>query len=153
MPRPESKLHKIIDQIVIELKKIKTAGGYFTNLADTSVMTKPHVWYTFNAFPCVYVYYSDGTEEGLPGKNIRVTDTIKIVAKFKEDGTNDIPVQVSEFLTDLRYALSSNAQLRTSTGEDLVVKCSIARKDCDKGNMSPLGVLVIDLSVIYHEYQ
>lgn len=152
MTRPASKLRKILDQLEVELKKIKTDNGYFTQLLDNSIMRRPHVWATFNAFPCLYFYFSGSSQEKYPGKSIRKTDTIKIVVKFRETADNDIPIQVSEFLTDFEYLLSQNPHLTDEHGEDLVVLASIQRVDSDKGNLSPLNIVAIDLNVVYHEY-
>lgn len=149
MPRGDSMLKKIVNQLVTMLTGMTVANGYVT---DIKLVTKqPSRWSSFNEMPSAYVSYSLGSEELLPSRHNRVTEIIRLMIKYRDDGTNPIIDQVAETLTDLRYMLSNNHTLRTTTGEDLVTLAKLAQRDSDKGVMDPDGWLRVGIEVTYHE--
>lgn len=148
MPRGDSTLKKIVNQLVTMLTEMTTVNGYATNMK--LVTKQPSKWSTFNELPAAYISYSLGGEELLPNRHNRITEIIRVMFKYRDDGTNPIIDQVAETLTDLRYMLSNNHTLRTSGGEDLVVLAKLSNRDSDKGIMDPEGWLRVGIEVTYH---
>ncbi len=152
MPHPGySVLKKIIDQIVIELKKIKTANGYLTDINDEAITLFPSQWKALNIYPKVCVVYGDGMEELKGPRHVRRKKHIRLMFYLRSDINNPTPYQIGNLEVDLAYLFSENRTLQDSNGDDLCVILKVSSDRTSVGTFDPFEIWLVDLEVVYHE--
>lgn len=144
-------LSDIVDQLAIELKKIKTVNGYSTNVLDEAVIQDPDQWKTFALLPCVTIAYGGGSSQKKGSKYTRKVKTIRLLWKLRDDGVKTVIKQIGDLENDIEQVLAANPLLTTSLGEDLVIYTKLASDRSDKGALNPFAIWYVDLEIVYHE--
>lgn len=153
MPTEVGNLKRIIDQLEIILKTITTTNGYNTNVGG--VFTKISQWLTFNDCPAIYLDYETGDDELYPGEYAKIEDGFKLYVKFRETLETDMDFnsQMAKFLRDLRtlFYTNNSTLIETSSGTALVSRIKIGKRDTNKTDFQPFGILTVNVEVTYCE--
>lgn len=135
---------KIIDALVIELKKINGVTPYGINL-HTNVFNKLKFWNEVDDYPSVYLNAGPETREYLPGgfKWGYLTAIIRIYVKAEEP-----EAELEKIFTDIEIVVDSFGNLEYDTGK-FTEDINIISINTDEGLLAPIGVGEIALQIMY----
>ena len=154
MTRPTAHLKRVVDQIIVELKKIKTADGFGTNIVDTSITKNPSNWMGWGQLPAILVIYSNGENDYYGNHSTKVTKHIQFYVKFPDNGATEVLDQISELETDIEYLIEQNPTLISDDEPRGLVNSWLAKSDdSDKGAFSSDRVAIwrMKIEVVYHK--
>lgn len=149
-PAGDSMLKKIMAQLEVELKKIKTANDYVSNIVDDGVFRQVNAWKHFSVFPCVVITYAGGENDAMMNRSQKKTKTINLIFKLRDDGSSPLSDQIAELEYDLEYLLMQNPTLTTASGEKLVTYIRMMSDVSDQGAYDPYASWTVILEVRYY---
>ena len=152
MPKPQSSLKAIIAQVIIELKKLKTANGYATNIEDTSITKRYNDFKGMTAiqYPCCYLTFVNSSSELYPTRSVKREATLTLLFKFRVQQNEAACDLAADLETDLEYLFSQNIGLVDEDGNRLASLTKVGDVKTDRGLRDGETRVTVDLIVSYH---
>lgn len=149
-PPTSSRLEAIRAQLIVELKKIKTANGYLSNIDDLAVSSRPNEWrnYSFDLLPGVLLLLDSGSREIQKPRGSRTKRYMKLLFRLDCREVEGF-VQIARLESDLQYLLLQNIPLNNGTN-DLVVQIKMLDDRTTQGVFDPIEIWTVTVEVIYH---